>query len=215
MTISKSILGVETTGFAIETAAGIAVITLAIIGLAGGGGGVLIAVTAIVLGGALFVQGLAVASEYSNLVRMLTNKEGSTAIGGGMTVEMLAGAGVVVLGILGLLGFFPRILLSVSVIAAGAALVLSSGGLGRLNSLKVEATGGSDFRQKLAEGSASGAIAAQVLAGCAGVVLGILALTISGQAAILALIGFLVLGAAMALNGAAFTGKMVQLFTSG
>lgn len=212
-TTEQSVFRVETSGFVIEAAAGIAAVVLAIIGFSTVDSRILMSIAGIVLGGALFAQGVAIAAEYTNLLEMSgSEKFSSIELGGGMTVEMVAGAAAVVLGILGLLGFYPGILLSIADITIGVSLILSAGGLERLNTLKVQMAGVSDLGQRIAKGAANGALAVQVLAGGAAIVLGILALTMTGMATILTLVGFLVLGAAMAINGAAFTGRLVSLF---
>lgn len=209
----KSVLLVETSGFVVEAAAGIAVIVLTVIALVRGDNGLLAAIAGIVVGGALFAQGGAVASEYSNLLHMLTSRnETRVRLGGSITVEILAGISTIVLCILALLGFYPETLLAIAVIVGGAALALAASGLERLNSLKVRAADISELGEEVAKGAVTGAIAAQVLAGGGAIVLGILALTMPPHAALMTLIGFLVLGAALTFNGSAFTGRLLQLF---
>jgi hypothetical protein len=211
----RAILEIETTGSAIEAAAGVGVIVLAIIGLSQSNSAFMASIAAIVLGAALLAQGGALAAEYSKLLSMITGGAiGTVELGGGMTVEMLAGGGITVLGILGLLGFAPDVLISSAVIVAGASLVLASSGLQRLNTLKVQAAGLSDLAAKVAEGAVAGAITTQVLASGAAVVLGILALTMTGHAGTLMLVGLLVLGASVAVSGAALTGRLLRLFNA-
>lgn len=209
----KSVLGVETAGFVIEAAAGIAIIVLAIIGLARGDAALMTAVGAIVLGGALLAQGAAISTEYANVREMnMRRNNDSVRIGGGVTVEILGGAAAVVLGILGLLGFRPDILLPVAMIVGGATLVLAADGIERLNVIKARVTNVSELGQEIAKGLATSAVAAQVLAGGAAVVLGILALVMSAHAGLFVLVALLVLGAAATFNGTAFTGRFMQLF---
>ncbi len=209
----KTILGIETTGSVVEAATGIAVIVLAIIGLAHTGSTFFGAVAAIVLGAALLAQGGAVAAEYSKLLSVITGGAlGAIELGGGMTVEVLAGGAIVVLGILALIGFSPVVLIAAGVIAVGASLIIGAAGLQRLNTLKVQAAGLSDLAQKVAEGAVACATTAQVLCGGAALVLGILALTVNADAAMLMLVGLLVLGATVALSGTALTGRLMRLF---
>jgi hypothetical protein len=211
----KTMLGIETTGGVVEAATGIAVVVLAIIGLGHAGSSFLGAIAAIVLGAALLAQGGAVAAEYTKLLSVITGGTlGAIELGGGMTVEVLAGGSIVVLGILALLGFAPTVLVSAGVIAVGASLILAAGGLQRLNTLKVQAAGLPELAQKVAEGAVACAITAQVLCGGAAIVLGILALTVGGSGAILMLVGLLVLGATVAISGTALTGRLLRLFTS-
>jgi hypothetical protein len=155
----KTVLEVEMTGSVMEGAIGIAVVVLAIIGLAHVGSGYFGGIAAIALGAALLVQGAAIGVEYSKLLSVLTGGSlGAAELGGGVTAEMLAGGGIIVLGILALLGFSSDVLLSAGVIAVGAALILSAGGLQRLNALKVQAVGVSEIAQKVTEGAVACAI---------------------------------------------------------
>jgi hypothetical protein len=207
----KALLEIETTGSVVEAATGIAVVVLAIIGLAHAG--FFGPIAAIVLGAALLAQGGAVAAEYSKLLSVITGGTlGAIELGGGMTVEVLAGGGIVVLGILALLGFSPDVLISAGVIAVGASLILAAGGLQRLNTLKVQAAGLPELAQKVAEGAVACAITAQVLCGGAAVVLGILALSMPANATVLMLVGLLVLGATASMSGTALTGRLLRLF---
>lgn len=209
----KDILGIETTGSVVEAATGVAVIVLAIIGIAQSGSGFMGSIAAIVLGAALMAQGGAIAAEYSKLLSTITGGAlGVLELGSSVTTEMLAGIATIVLGILGLIGFAPITLVSAAVIAVGASLVLSIGGLQRLNRLKVQAAGLSDLAQKTAEAAIAGAVTTQVLAGAAAIVLGILALTMPVHSAILVLVGLLVLGAAVAISGTTLTGRMLRMF---
>jgi hypothetical protein len=209
----KAILEIETTGSVVEATLGIAVVVLAIIGLAHADWVVFGAIAAIVLGAALLAQGGAVAAEYTKLLAIISGGTlGAIELGGGMTVEVLAGGSIVVLGILALVGFSPDVLLAAGVIAVGASLVLAASGLQRLNTLKVQAAGMSELAQKVTEAAVACAITAQVLCGGAAIVLGILALTVTAHATVLMLVGLLVLGATVALSGTALTGRLLRLF---
>lgn len=209
----KAILEVETTGSMIEAAAGLAVVVLAIIGLARADTGFMMSIAGIVLGAALLAHGGTIASEYSKLLAMTTGGTlGTIELGGGMTVEVLAGGAAIVLGILGVVGFAPEVLLAAAVIAVGASLILAASAFQRLNTLKTQAAGLSDTAQKVAQAAVAGAIAAQVLAGAAAIVLGILALTVAAHAVALTLVGLLVLGASVTVSGTALTGRLLRLF---
>lgn len=212
----KTILETETTGSVVEAAGGIAVIVLAIIGLSRGDTGLFMSIAGIVLGAALLAHGGTIAAEYSKLLAMTTGGTlGTIELGGGMTVEVLAGGAAMVLGILGLLHFAPVVLLASTVIAVGGSLIFAAGGIQRLNTLKTQAAGLSEIAQRVAQSAVSGAIAAQVLAGAAAIVLGILGLTTTSYPNALTLIGLLVLGAAIAASGAALSGRLLRFFSSG
>jgi hypothetical protein len=209
----RSLVEVETVGSLVEAGLGVAVLVLAIIGLARADSGLVTSIACIILGAALLAQGGAVAAEYSKLLSTITGGTlGAVELGTGMTSEMIAGGAAIVLGILGLLGLSAEILLSSAVIVAGATLVLAATTSHRLNTLKLQAVELPEMAQRVAQGAVSGAIMAQVLAGGAAIVLGILALTVTAHAMTLALVGFLVLGASMAVSGSAFTGRFLRLF---
>jgi hypothetical protein len=209
----RAILGIETTGSVVEAALGIAVIVLAIIGIAQAGNTFLGSIAAIVLGVALMAQGGAIAAEYSKLLTTVTGgAAGALQMGSSVTAEMLAGLATIVLGILGLIGFAPTVLISAAVIAVGASLLLSINGLQRLNSVKLQAAGLGELAQKTAEAAVAGSVTTQMLAGVAAIVLGILALTIPAHGTILMLVALIVLGAAVAISGTTLTGRMLRMF---
>jgi hypothetical protein len=209
----KGVLEIEATGSIIESVAGLAVIVLAIIGLTRSDSRFIASIAAIVLGFALLAKGGAITAEYSKLLSMISGGAvGAVEFGGGTTVEMLAGGGMAVLGVLGSLGFAPVILVSAGVIEIGIAIIFASNGSQRLSALKVRAAGFSELAEKVAEGTVTCAATTQVLAGGAAAVLGILALTTTAHAETLMLVGLLVLGAAVAMSGTALTGRILRLF---
>jgi hypothetical protein len=212
---TKSLLEIESGGSLIEAAGGIAVIVLTIIGLARGSEGFLTSIATIVLGVALLAEGGTIAAQFSRLLAAATGGTlGAMELGGGMTAEVLAGGAAIVLGILGLVGLNPMVLLPAAVIAVGGSLVLTAGAVERLNHLRVQAAGLSEMAQKVAQAAVSGAVGMQVLAGIGAIVLGILALVSASHAATLTLAGLLVLGAAVALSGSALAGRLLRMFTA-
>lgn len=210
----KSALEIETISFAVEAAAGIAVIVLAIIGLDRADPWFVASIASIVLGVAWLAQGATTASEYPKLLPLATRGTlGAVELGGGMAAEILSGGAVIILGILSLLGYHPQILMSVAVIVVGVSVILAAAGFERLNTLRIKAPGSSEVSERVARGAVGTAIAIEMLAGGAGAVLGILALTLAPiDAATLTLIAFLVLGAGLMVNGVALTGRMFRLF---
>jgi hypothetical protein len=209
----RSLIATESGGSIVEAAGGIAVIVLSIIGLARGGE-FMTAIATIVLGVALLAEGGAIAAQFSKLLSAVTGGAlGAMELGGGMTAEILAGGGAIVLGILALVGLKPMILLPAAVIAVGVALMLTAGAIERLNEIRVQAAGLSETAEKVAQAAVSGAVGTQVLAGIAAVVLGILALVTSYSAS-LTLVGLIVLGASVTLTGTALAGRMLRMFSS-
>lgn len=209
---NKSICEITLGRSSIGSICGAGAVVLAILGLVHLLPNILVAVSTIVLGVSLLFKGIAISAEYSKL---LCHLSGTTTdkleLGGGMSVEIMTGAAGIVLGILALLGLVPETLISIAIIAFGGGVLLGSGVISRLNSLKFEAAGSAGTtHHKVAHEIVSAAMASQVLAGIAAVVLGILSLL--GFAPLtLNLISVLVLGGASLLCGSALTGKMVGL----
>ncbi len=116
----------EPVGLLTEGAAGIAVIVLAIIGLAGISTGVLVSIATIVIGVGLMVQAFNSAAQNSKLmaVNAVTNPTG-TELAGEVMVDCLCGLTGIVLGILALVGIAPTHLVPPALIVFGGALVLS------------------------------------------------------------------------------------------
>jgi len=209
----RTVLEVESAGSVIEAGAGVAVIALGIIGLARGDSGFITAIATIVLGAALFAQGGAIAAQYSKLTALISGGTmGALELGGGMGSDIIAGAAVIVLGILGLIGFAPGILLASAVITAGATLLLGAAAIERLAMFKANAAGLSEMAQKLTHATIASAVTGQILAGCGAVVLGIIALAMPAHAIVLSLVALLVLGGSIMVSGAALTGRLLQFF---
>lgn len=223
----RRVLEVETGGSLVEAVGGLAVVVLSILGLTGIGPSFMASVSGIIFGIALLAQGAAIASEFSQLFAKVTGGTvGAFELGGGMTIEVMAGAAAVVLGILALVGQVPGILLPALIISAGGSLILTTGTLQRLSDLKMEAASAPEIAQRVARATVSGAAAAQFLAGLAAVVLGILALVsmqtaapvtaaAPGSSMILTLVGLLVLGAAITMSGGTLARRFLQMFGNG
>ena len=201
-------------GFA-DAIGGIAAIVLAIVGLSGARPEMMVAIATIVFGGALLIQGGAIASEYAHI--MFPAGAGPVAIeefgGSSLSALFLAGAAGIVLGVLALLGIASAILTSVSIIAFGAALLLSSNAVSRLQSLKrvlVAAEGrtlsGSAI---LANEIASGSSGVHWLAGLTAIVLGVLAVA-GVNPVVLTLSALIVLGATLVLSGSSLSATVMS-----
>jgi len=115
----------------------------------------------------------------------------------GSTSEAIAGAGAVVLGILGLIGVYPNTLDAIACIAAGAGLLMAGGAIAGRFSRLTNAVEPSQPRQEV-----TGSLGMEALAGAAGVVLGILALLGIGTISLLA-VAAIVLGAGLIMAGGA------------
>jgi hypothetical protein len=212
-THDRGIVAAESGGSIVEAAGGIAVMVLAIIGLAQSGNEFMTAIATIVLGVALMAEGGAIAAHMSRLLGMATAGGIRAAdLGSGMTAEFLAGGAAIVLGILALVGLHPAVLLAAAVIAVGASLVLTAGAVEKINQIRLQAAGMGDMALDLARLAVSGAVGTQVLIGIAAMVLGIVGLVSASEIASLTLVGLLVLGASLIVTGTALAGGLLRLF---
>jgi hypothetical protein len=194
-------------GFA-DAVGGIATGVLAIVALAGVNPGILVPVAIIVFGAALLIQGGTILSEHAHT---LFPEGGAGSIeqfrGGNLSAVFLVGVGGIVLGILALLGIAAATLTGVSIIAFGAALVLTANAVRELQLLRLPAGGtGSEL---VAGEMASGSAGVQLLAGLTAVVLGILAVA-GVNPPTLMLSALIVLGAAIVLSGSTLSGMALS-----
>ncbi len=201
-------------GGLVDAVGGIATIVLAIIALAGVNPTVFVAITTIVFGAALLIQGGAMLSEYTHTIfpAGTAARAEEFAGSGGLSTVFLAGAAGIVLGVLALLGIQTMTLVAVAVIAFGGALVVSSNGVAQLYRMKQMAlrTAAAPLSgaEILASEIASGSAAIQGMAGLAAIVLGILAVT-GMNATALILVALLVLGATVLLTGSTLSGVVM------
>jgi hypothetical protein len=202
-------------GFA-DAIGGLATIVLAIVGIAGVRMESMAAIAAIVFGVALLVEGGTLASEMARIVFPAGTRSASveTSFGGsGLSAHFLAGGAGIVLGLLALIGIQPVVLVSVAVIAFGAAIALSSSSVWRLHEMKrVALTGeappmsGTEILANEMAVESSGALS---LAGLAAIVLGILAV-VGVNSAVLTLAALIALGATLVLTGSSLSATVVS-----
>jgi hypothetical protein len=135
-----------------------------------------------------------------------TNLVSASAVSRGITAEFLAGMAGIVLGILALLRIVPMTLLSVAVITYGATLMLTSGESVLLNSFVAKDNA---IMHQLMRCMSLAAAGAQVLAGLAALVLGILALV--GIASMtMVLVALLATGTSILLRSSALGGFLLD-----
>ena len=181
---------------------------LSILGIVGVFPTYLAAITVIGLGTILLFQGGNVILHYSELLDEAggTNLASASAVSRGITAEFLAGMAGIVLGILALLRIVPMTLLSVAVITYGATLMLTSGESVWLTSFVAKDNA---IMRQLMHCMSLAAAGAQVLAGLAALVLGILALV--GIASMtLVLVALLATGASILLRSSALGGFLLD-----
>jgi len=115
------------------------------------------------------------------------------SVGTGTTAEIIGGAAVIVLTILGLANIAPNLMLAVATIAIGIAMLFEGGSIAAEYSQLVTRTADNTF-QTVELGSG---MTAEMIAGIAGIVLGILAL--------LGLVPLILSAAAVIVYGVALT----------
>jgi hypothetical protein len=202
-------------GGVMDAIGGIATAVLAIIGLSGWRPELLAGVATIVFGTALLIQGGTLLSEYSHVFTPAgALQTASDAFSGdGLAVMFPVGIAGIVLGILALLGVAPFALTSVSIIAFGAALMLSAQSVRRLYHMQAEqrrmSVSMSSVREFLAGEMASGSAGIQFLTGLATVVLGIIAVA-GMHNELLTLVALLIVGLTNIISGSALSGLVLS-----
>jgi hypothetical protein len=195
----------EPVGLFTEGAAGIAAIVLAIIALAGVSTTALASVAVIVIGVGLMVQGFNTVAE--NLRVPMVG--GIAEAGSEVMVDCLGGGAGIVLGVLALIGIGPAYLLAAALIVFGGALLLS-GALAMRSQLVMPAPG---MTAAIAAPGSAATGSVEVLMGIAAMVLGILALVLADKAVLL-LVGFIVVGAALLIVSATFGAALMRVFST-
>lgn len=191
-----------------EGAAGIAVIVLAILGLAAISPEVLTPIAAIVIGVGMLIESANTGIEYS---RITAQGAAATAqLGADVTVELMAGVTGIVLGVLALIGAGTVMhLLPAALIVFGGAMLLAGFSATTVNMVSgTEALVGA--RMVTVQSELAPARGLQILAGITAIVLGILAFVLSA-AGILLMVGILVIGAALLATSANFTQSFVKM----
>jgi hypothetical protein len=202
---------VEPVGLLTEGAAGIAVIVLAVVALAGISVGILTSIAAIVIGVGLTVQAFNSAAEETRITAASAGMSAQHALGGEVMVDCACGLTGIVLGILALIGVNTVHLLPPALIVFGGALLL--GGALSMRPRAVSVTSSGTHTQVISHQASSAAAGLQILAGIAAIVLGILSV-IMAPFAVLVLVGFLEVGAALLIVSASFAGAAMRLFTT-
>lgn len=197
-----------------ELAAGIAVIILTILGLAGVSPPFLVAIAVIVFGVALVLGGRAAVAELHRVLARHATTSSAVGVTNGWSTVFLAGIAGIVLGILALLGVASAQLVAIAVIAFGAALLISANATLRMRVLVGTMGAANPTIDRLVQEAASDNAGLQTMVGLAAIVLGILAL--SGFApTTLVLIALLGLGCFAGLSSSFLAGGLARLFQSG
>ncbi len=196
--------GIVSLGSLSQTVAGAGAIVLSILGLIGYLPYMLLAVSAIAIGGAFILESGAVALRFRWLPT-LSGPSFLTAVG--MTTEFLGGIAGVALGVLSLLGLVPTILMPVAAIVFGLTLLFGILVQTQLNRMEMECSTGHQRAYRFSGEAVSAASGIQILFGMGAVALGILSL-IGITPLILTLVALLAVGGASLFSGAALSARM-------
>jgi len=189
-----------------EAAAALAVIVLAILGLVDVVPAAMLGIATIVVGAALLLQGTKMAAEYSELLAEAGSADSLPTVGGGITLEFLAGGVGIVLGILSLFSHTAA-LAPAALIVFGGTLLLGGGVAARIG-VPAEATAATGAVATIVRQSVAVAAGAQALIGIAAIVLGILSFAAT-PGDVLNLVGLLAVGAGLLMMGATSAGAAV------
>lgn len=190
-----------------EAAAALAVIVLAILGLVDIVPDAMLGIATIVVGAGLLLQGTKMAAEYGELLAEAGSAESLPTVGGGITLEFLAGGVGIVLGILSLFSH-TGVLAPAALIVFGGTLLLGGGVAARIG-VPAGMTAATDAVATMVRQSATVAAGAQAMIGIAAIVLGILSFA-AAHGAVLNLVGLLAVGAGMLMTGATSVGAAVS-----
>jgi hypothetical protein len=194
-----------------ELVAGLAVIVLTILGLAGVSPAFLVEIATIVFGVGLLLYGSATLSQLARVVSNHPGVDGAAGVAGGWSILLLAGVGGIILGILALLGVSSIELVAIAVIAFGAAMLISSNASMRLRVIVGAPANVDPVIEQLVRDTASDTAGLQTMTGLSAVVLGILALS-GFSPNVLVLIALLGLGCFATMTSAFIAGAFARAF---
>ena len=195
-----------------ETLTGAGVVVVSIIGLAGFMPMLMMSIAAIGLGMSFLFEGGAVVTRLSNLLSEVTEGRFDIAeLGGGLTVEFIAGFGGIALGVLSLVGVYSLVLMPVAAIVFGGALLIGSGVKARLNHLMISNHTENNLARTIARETVLAISGVEILVGMVAIALGILGI-IGILPLELSLVAILSVGGMILLVGTALGGKMLSLF---
>jgi hypothetical protein len=194
-----------------ELVAGLAVVVLTILGLAGVRPPFLVEIATIVFGVGLLLYGSTMLSHLARVFANYTGADGTAGVAGGWSIVLLAGAAGIVLGILALLSVSSIQLVAIAVIAFGSALLISSNASMRLRVLLGASANRDPMIEQLVRDTASDMAGLQTMTGLSAIVLGILALS-DFSPTVLVLIALLGLGCFATLTSAFLAGAFARAF---
>jgi hypothetical protein len=167
-------------------------------------------IATLALGCALLFEGGAVAARFNDLITVTARRRYDvSALGSGMTAEVIGGLGGIILGILALLKIHPMILVPSAVVLFGVTLLFSSTVSARLSAVEISKAPEYETFREVAREAVFASASVQMLFGIAAITLGILALVGTNPVS-LSLVGLLGIGFANMLNGTAISARMLS-----
>jgi hypothetical protein len=187
----------------IDDIGGVAIVLLAVLGLAGLYAPILAASATILLGVVLLAQGKALLAQYTQAsVELAATTKVSASAAGIRFALILLGAGGGALGVLALLDVNSAVLTPLASIMFGAGFVLSSVSVWHLNAIRrASARGKASLRDMLANQIMFDSLGVQTFAGLTAIVLGVLAASGATYDLTFNLVALLILGSALVLRG--------------
>jgi hypothetical protein len=216
----ETFMGLSMSGGLAEALCGIAVVVLAIIGLANYWPFTMAAIGEILFGIALLCAGGALVAGISGI----WTEHGTEAVetrhagwGSGMATEVVGALAGIVLGIMALVGIAPLTLIAVALLLFGGVLITGAAARGRVESLVDQGLEPSHNVHMLSREASQGVTGVHMLAGVAAIVLGLLAIIWAvrypGSSLDLTLIGLLCLGASSIVSGLVLSGRTMRFLT--
>lgn len=197
-------------GSTIETLGGLTALVVAIVGFSSIPF-TMASIGTIAIGIALFSQGTAIMARWREALRRLEGtRYEKRELASGVSTEMFGGLAGIVMGMIALLGVKPLVLLPVSAIVFGGALLLGGAAQPDLVYLAPERNP-KLARMTYSAIQTSGSV--MILVGIAAVVLGILAVLHVGPILTLTLVSQMAIGAALVFAGGALTARFVHRVT--
>ena len=193
-------------GSSFEAFAGVIAVAVAIAGIAGYVPVYMGAIATIAVGFALLAQGGTLAARWQNATH-IPGTEHREAVGIG--TEVIGGFAGIALGVIALLGVVPLVLLPVSAIVLGAALLF--GGPAQPQ-IAEAAPAASRHRYRVTRDAVRTTSSVMVMAGLASVVLGVLGLALSGYTMVMSLIAMLCVASALVIAGGVLTARFGRRF---
>lgn len=206
--LTRDIIGA---GSAIAAFVGFLGVVLCVFGLVGINAPTMAAVSTILIGGALLIEGGSIAARSRKLGAEVGTQEANLGIGGEMAVESLVGMAGIVMGVLALLDIYPLTLMAAAGIIMGSGLLVESSLEAQLSRVHLisyqQRRSAEQITQQVVEASAG----ADILFGLSGIVLGILAL-VGFVPLTLILVTMLTLGVGILFGGSALAGRFLGAF---